>query len=379
MHVGLDAHKKQTVGFVVHADGKREGPFVLQTTRENVARLATKWRGGSVLVEASTTGKGVVRLLREQGVDAKLVHPDALMMTLRRKKNDTEDALHLALVAQVGAAHEAYLATPYEDTLRALTRRRFDVKNRMSSLSCQAHAILARNLVQPPPGRPIRESARRRWATVPGLPASERYVLQGVLRELSYLDKEHEEIRLKLHEVTKSDELIDLLLTIPGIDIVNAATIRGEYGDMTRFPSGKHAASYAGIVPPNWQSGDKQLHGRITKKGSPYLRCALVEAAHQTARYNSPLKKFLTRLKARIGMKKAITAVGRKLATLIWAMLTSRKPYADQHAVLTGMKRWRRDTIHAFLETGDRAAAARALNSHSTKRDYERRLKRTAA
>lgn len=304
MHIGLDAHKKQTVGFVVHADGKREGPFVLPTTRENVAKLAPTWRGGEVLVEASTTGKGVVRLLRELGIRAKMVHPNALMMTLRRKKNDEEDALHLAVVGQVGAAHEAYLATPYEDHLRGLTRRRYDVKNRMTTLNCQAHALLARNLVQPPPGRISRESGRRRWASVLGLPDHERYILQGILREVAYLEKEHDELRLRIHETTKDDEIVELLLTIPGIDVVNAATIRGEYGDMTRFPTGKHAASYAGIVPPNWQSGDKELHGRITKKGSAYLRHALVEAAHQIARYDTPLKKFLTRLQGRVGRRR---------------------------------------------------------------------------
>lgn len=203
MHVGLDAHKKNTVGFVVHADGKREGPFVLPTTRESIAKIATDWKGGEVLVEASTTGKGVVRLLRELGVHAKLVHPNALMMTLRRAKNDEADALHLAVVGQVGAAHEAYLATPYEDALRGLTRRRYDVKNRMTTLNC-AHAVLARNLVQAPPGRLARESARRRWASAPGLPDNERYILQGMLREIAYLENEHNELKLRIHEARRT-------------------------------------------------------------------------------------------------------------------------------------------------------------------------------
>lgn len=379
MHVELDAHKKNTVGFAVHADGKREGPFVLPTTRESVTRLAVRLQGAEVLVEASTTGKGIVRLLQEKGVKAKLIHPDALMMTLRRKKNDKEDALHIALVGQIGAAHEAYLATPYEDHLRGLTRRRYDVKHRMSSSTCQAHAVLARNLVQTPPGRLSRESARRRWANAPGLPDNKRFLLQGILREIEYLENEHNELRLKIHEATKDDAVIELLLTIPGVDVVNAATIRGEYGDMNRFPTGKQAASYAGIVPPNWQSGDKEVHGRITKKGSPYLRHALGEAAHQIRRYDSPLKKFFTRLQARVGRKKAITATARKLATLVWAMVTKKKPYADAVAELTGLKRWRRDNIQQLLAPGDREKATRLMNSHAAKRDYERKLKRTAA
>jgi transposase len=200
-----------------------------------------------------------------------------------------------------------------------------------------------------------------------------------MLREIAYLEKEHDELRLRIHESTKDDEIIELLVTIPGVDVVNAATIRGEYGDMARFPSGKHAASYAGIVPPNWQSGEKELHGRITKKGSPYLRHALVEAAHQIARYDTPLKKFLNRLKGRVGLKKAITATARKLATLVWAMVTRKKPFADEIERLSGMKRWRRDNIRTLLASGDRAQAVRVMNSHNTLREYERRPKGTTS
>lgn len=372
MHVGLDAHKKNTVGYVVYPDGKREGPFVVPTTRQALEHLAKKMSKGKMLVEASTSGKAVVRCLRGCGIDATLVHPNALMLTLRRNKNDKEDALHLALVGQIGAATEAYLPTEYEDHLRCLTRRRYDIVKRMTSLKNQAHAVLARNLVKQPPGKLPRESTRRRWERAEGLPEKERSVLRGLLREMAFLNGEHEELTLQLYTETKKDPIIARLMTLPGMDVQNAATIRGEYGDFTRFHSGKHAASYAGITPPNWQSGDKEMHGRITKRGSPFLRHALVEIAHHLRRYPGAAKRAYTKLQTRIGVRKALVATARRIATILWAMVTKERDYADQDAKLTELKSWRHRHVNRLLETDRRDEALQILNSHDPRRDRER-------
>ena len=372
MHVGLDAHKKKTVGFVVHHDGSREGPFVMQTTREGLERFAKKHPDGKVLVEASTSGKAVVRFLREQGLDATLVHPDALLLTLRRHKNDEEDAMHLALVAQLGAAKASYLPTPYEEALRCLTRRRYDLVTRITALRNEAHAVLARNLVPAPMGKMTTESTRRRWERIEGLPEAEQFILRGILREMNALIAERDNIRLELYALTKNDETIRRLLTLPGMDVVNAATVRGEYGDLSRFASGKKAASYAGLTPPNWQSGEKELHGRITKKGSPFLRHALVETAHQIRRYPGPLKTSFARLQARIGVRKALVALARRLATIVWSMTTKEKDYAHPDNELTHVKQWRLDAIARLLDQDRRDEALKILNSHDLKREIAR-------
>lgn len=367
MHVGLDAHKKKTVGFVVRANGEREGPFALETTKERLRDLAEKIRGGVVYVEASTSGKGVVRFLRSEGVDAVLVCADALMMTLRRKKNDQEDALHLALVGQVGAIHAAYLPTEYEDELRSLTRRRYDIVNRISSLVCQAKAILARNLVPEPPGRLANDTCRRRWHALT-LPPTEKYVLDEILQEIKWQHERLDDVRLQLQKKARGDTVIERLLTIPGLDVLNASCIRGEYGDMKRFPSGKHAASYAGITPPNWESGDKKFHGRITRKGSPYLRHALVEAAWQLVAHPGRLKKAYARLKPKIGARKAAIAIARRLAGVIWTMTTREEDYDDVNQDLVEQKRWRHSTITRLLDEGRRDIAVSLLNSHDARR-----------
>lgn len=371
-HVGLDAHKKATVAFVVHADGKREGPFTMQTTKEGLTRFAKKVKGGKMMVEASTTGKAVVKHLRAHNVDAVLVHPDALMLALRRHKNDEADALHLANVARLGAAIEAYVPTEYEEKLRSISRRRRDVVCRMTALKCEAHAVLARNLVKPPAGKLPRESAIRRWERVPGLADYDRLVLQTLLREIQFLAKEEESLRLQLYAATEGDAAIKRMLTIPGVDIVNATTFRGEFGDLRRFKTAKHAASYAGIVPPNRQSGDKEMHGHITKKGSPYLRHALVEAAHQLCRFPGAMKTRYTRLSKRIGRSKALVATGRKLAMLVWRLVVKEEDYNDQDEKLTEIKLWKHAAVIKLLDRADRDQAMQILDCHDLRRHRAR-------
>jgi transposase len=368
VHVGLDAHKKSTVGFVVFPDGRREGPFRFQTTRESLAHMSKKWQDGRVLVEASTTGKGVVRCLREHGVDAKLIHADALMMTLRKKKTDEEDAQHIALVGQLGAACEAYVPTPYEETLRTLGRRRRDVTIRMTELQIKSRALLQRNLVPAPIGKLTRESARRRWERIEGLPPSEKFALDGMLREIGFLVAELETLKLEIIRQTEHDEEVERLLSIPGVDVMNAATIVGEFGDMTRFPTPKHAASFAGLTPARWQSADTVIPGRITKRGSPHLRHALVEAAHQATRYAGPIQQTYKRLRGRIGTNKTLIACARKLAVVIWAMRTRMTDYAGAQGDLCDLKRWRHRAINHLLADGRSQEAIRLLNHHDPRR-----------
>jgi hypothetical protein len=162
------------------------------------------------------------------------------------------------------------------------------------------------------------------------------------------------------------------------MDVTNAAAIRGEYGDMRRFPNAKKAACYAGIVPPTWESGEQKLHGRITKKGSVQLRHALVETANICVRYDSPIKQTYTRLRRRIGMQKAITACARKLATIIWSMIVNEKNYEHQAKDQTELKLWRHRIVNELIERGERAEALRLLRTHNPQRDKRRFAGRAA-
>ena len=123
---------------------------------------------------------------------------------------------------------------------------------------------------------------------------------------------------------------VALLETIPGVSRTAATTILAEIGtDMSRFPSGRHLASWAGVCPGNRQSGGKRLSGKPTK-GKVWLRAVLGEVAWAAARTRDTyLHAQFERLAKRRGRKRAIVAVGHTILLCAFYLLRTRRPYTD--------------------------------------------------
>jgi transposase len=101
---------------------------------------------------------------------------------------------------------------------------------------------------------------------------------------------------------------------------------------MTRFPSAKHLASWAGVCPGNRQSGGKRLSGTPTK-GNVWLRAVLSEVAWAAARTRDTyLRAQFQRLASRRGRKKAVVAVGHSILVIIYYLLRTGRPYIERGA-----------------------------------------------
>ena len=125
-------------------------------------------------------------------------------------------------------------------------------------------------------------------------------------------------------------QAVDLLDTIPGINARAAQGILAEIGiQMDRFPSAHHLASWAGMCPGNRESAGKRLSGK-TRKGSPWLRKLLVEAAHAAAHTkNTYLSALYRRLATRGGPKKAMIAVGHAMLIICYHLLDQQIGYEE--------------------------------------------------
>ena len=129
------------------------------------------------------------------------------------------------------------------------------------------------------------------------------------------------------------------------------------FSDVQRFPSAKHAASYAGLAPSTDQSGDRDTHGHITKRGSAALRTMLCEAAHHAQRPTHPLHPYFARLCAQRGYKMAVVAVAHRLCRILFALLRDGADFdVAKLAVEEGV--FRRTTVQRYRLK--RAAASRA-------------------
>lgn len=125
-------------------------------------------------------------------------------------------------------------------------------------------------------------------------------------------------------------QAVAFLCTIPGISQRSAQGILAEIGiDMSRFPTAGHLASWSGMCPGNHESAGKRLSGK-TRKGSPYLRQLLVEAANAAARTkNTYLSAHYHRIAVRRGRKRALIAVGHTILVIIYHILSQQKSYED--------------------------------------------------
>ena len=121
-----------------------------------------------------------------------------------------------------------------------------------------------------------------------------------------------------------------ILMSIPGIGEIGAATLIAEIGDIHDFSSGDKLAGWLGMVPNVYQSAGKLRTGSITKRGSVHARWILAEIAHAAARcrFNS-FRMFYERKSEIIGKAKATIALARKMITIIWHLLTNNELYED--------------------------------------------------
>jgi transposase len=171
----------------------------------------------------------------------------------------------------------------------------------------------------------LREALEGRFRAHHGL------LLGELLAHLDYLEEAVERLSTQVARVVAPfSPLLALLITIPGVSRRTAEVILAEIGiDMGQFPSAGHLASWAGICPGNNESAGKHRAG-TTRKGSRWLRVALIEAANAAARGKGTyLASQYARLKGRRGHKKAIVAVAHSILVIAWHLLSTGQPYSD--------------------------------------------------
>jgi len=158
----------------------------------------------------------------------------------------------------------------------------------------------------------------------------QRFLLAAQLRHLADLDALIESLDAEITErLQPAQELIARLSTIPGVGGRTAQVILVEIGsDMARFGSARQLASWAGMCPGNYESAGVRRGGK-TRRGSPWLRTALVGAARSASRTKTYLGAQYRRLAARRGAKRAFLAVGHSILGIVYAVLTSGRPFDD--------------------------------------------------
>jgi transposase len=168
------------------------------------------------------------------------------------------------------------------------------------------------------------------------LPDALRPVLFEVTREIHDLEARVREVERVLETLSRESELLARLRTVPGVGLLTATALVGFVGDVQRFPSGRHFASYLGLTPRESSSGLRRRLGAISKRGDPYLRMLLIHGARsvllhakkKTAEPDRLRSWALGRERAR-GHNKGAVALANKLARIVWAVWRRDRAYDD--------------------------------------------------
>jgi transposase len=338
--IGLDVHRSFAVSAVLE-DGKLSAGGRIALEREEVLAFAGGLRpDDEVVLEATGNTAAVVRLIAPHVRRVAIANPAQVRAIAWAKvKTDKIDAGVLAKPHASGFLPEVW--SPDEDTqaLRRLVAERAQLVSHMTRLKNRIHSVLHANLI-PPYGGKLFSKGGRAWLEAQPLPDDQKRAAVRHLGELDRIGAEVAALDRGLAEQALGDERVRLLMTIGGINAVVAVSLLAAIGDVGRFSSPGKLVSYFGLNPSVRQSGDRPAyHGRITKQGRAHARAMLVEAAWSAATGPGPLRAFLIRVKDRRGCQVAAVATARKLAVLVWHVLSKEQDYAWSRPALVQWKR----------------------------------------
>lgn len=337
--IGMDVHRSFAQVAILE-NGKIIAERRLELLHEQVLAFGrTLEPEDEVVLEATGNTAAIERLLRPFVSRVIIANPRMVRaIAYARVKTDKIDAITLARLQASGFLPEVWAAD--DDTVR----RRRQASERMGlldetvRLKSRIHAILHANLIPKYKGV-LFGPAGRRWLGKAPLPEHERLILDRLVDELQRTNEQLAVLDRELARLALEDERAVRLMTIPGIGPIVATMVLSSIGDISRFETSQKLASYFGLTPKVRQSGEGPArHGRISKQGNASVRKMLVEAAWSAQRAPGPLRAFFARVSAKRGAAAAIVATARKLAVLIWHVLSKGEDYAFARPAFQAMK-----------------------------------------
>jgi transposase len=337
--IGLDVHL-EFCEVAIAEEGEVRSTGRIETKPEQI-ELFARSLGADDEVALEVTGNAweIARLVEPHVARVLVVSPNDTGIRQARAKTDRLDARALAKLLACGELDAVWMPDRATQVMRRRLQRRGQLVWGCARAKNQIHATLMRCLVGRAPFADLFGKKGRGWLAELELPAEERESVDSALRQIEFLDTEIAAVeRLIASEALESAE-IRRLMTVPGVNVICAATFMAAIGDIRRFESPRKLVGYLGLDPRVKQSGTgPATHGRISKQGSVRARHALVEASWSTVRQPGPTRAFYGRIRARRGHQVAVVAAARKLACLFWCLLTREQSYAYQQPSLTHKK-----------------------------------------
>jgi transposase len=370
--IGIDMHRSFAVVAMLEDGAMRSGGRVELVRHQILAFGRTLRPDDELVLEATGNTMAIVRLLRPFVGRIAVANPRQVRAIAHaRVKTDEVDAATLAKLHASGFLPEVWQPDEATEGLRRVVAQRARVVAQMTRLKNRVQAVLHANLI--PEYRGVLFSGRgRRWLTEQPLAEDEREAVRRHLAELDRLTVDRAAFDQRLAQQARADERVRRLMTINGVHVTVAVSLLAAIGDIARFRSAAKLASYFGLTPRIRQSGNSPAqHGRISKEGRAHARAMLVEAARAAKSTPGPLRAFFRRIAIKRGQPVAAVATARKLAVLVWHLLSQGEDYAWSRPALLAAK-LRRAALDAGAPSERGKPGAASAYSFKAVRERER-------
>ena len=364
---GLDVHKRKIVACLLTLDGgKLQKDIRTFSTTTNALLALLDWLTGAGCTHVAMESTGVywkpVYNILEGHLELLVVNAQHLKAVPGRK-TDVKDAEWIAELLQHGLLKASFVPPKFVRELRDLTRTRTSIVrdraqavNRLQKILEDANIKLAsvatditgrsgramlsliitgetdeKTIAELAKGRMRAKLAELEQALIGAVTDHHRFLLAEQLNLVEYYEGMIERLNSGVEKLLLPfQKEIEILDSIPGVSQRTAEVLLAEIGtDMSRFPTHRHLASWAGMCPGNKESGGKRLSGK-TRKGSPWLKSCLIEAAHGASHTKDKyLSAQYRRLVTRRGKKRALVAVGHSILVIGYHLLLRKEIYKD--------------------------------------------------
>lgn len=317
--------------------------------RERLTRAQfERWFGNRdvrrVVMEACGSAHHWARRFQARGIEVRLLPPKYVKAYVKRNKTDAADALALLEACRASDIKPVAVKSVEQQALQALHRTRSGwMSTRTRRINTLRGFCREFGLVVPEGAvKGLAQIARYLADERSGLPAILRSSMRLMLEEIRLMEARIGQLEQELCELARQSPACQVLLTVPGIGLLTSTAMVAAVGDPRSFESGRRYASFLGLTPREFSSGEHRYLGRISKRGDRYIRMLLTHgarsilrsatAARRLGRQVDRLKSWALAVQARSNHNKATCALANKLARIAWAVWVKQQTYRSEPA-----------------------------------------------
>lgn len=322
-YCGMDVHSRLTAFHLLDAAGLTQRAGTFPTTAESIGDFCRELpKLTHMFVEASTSSAWFARNVDANGHRVTVVDPNRIRaISNSPKKTDAADAATLATLGRAGLLAKVHVRNEETDRFRRVLTSRHGLVRARANLIRMVRSLLRSEGHHLPKadGDYFGERLSTQWEIPEGF-ENVTGPLGEAVRQLTVQIRATEQT---IENTVREDpEAMKLLTSIPGVGRLTASSFIALMETPIRFSNGSEVAAYLGLAPWVDESAGKRKEGGITKRGNRAMRFLLVQAAwaHNRCGMDTAMKQWFRKLEKRVGTKKAITALARKIGELMWRL-----------------------------------------------------------